>query len=170
MMNKICCEHNKSSQCKDIALTCTCGQSKLKKTTMKWGKRKENDENKTDAVSEKKDISTMQCPSRSGIKMELKWSLVSIAIVRNMESTSNIIDFTGKSTQSACFPIVFAIKYLCAEVVKKCGTPTLIQTPTLCFLLSCPFSKVHPCYFFGLSRCLGYQTTLSTHPWGLENM
>lgn len=39
-----------------------------------------------------------------------------------------------------------------------------------CYVLSCPLSKVHPCYFFGLSRCLGYHTTLSTHPWSLENM
>lgn len=69
---------------------------KKKRDPNKWGVLKGNGEDKTDIVRERKEFYTMWC--RGSTKMESKWSLVSIAIVRNMESTSNIIDLTGKST------------------------------------------------------------------------
>lgn len=99
----------------------------------KWGKQEENGENKTDAVRERMEFYTMQWPRKSSIKMKLKWLLVSMAIVRNTESTSNTIDFTGKSTRSAWFSVKFATKYLCARTESRRGrksTSTLIQTPT----------------------------------------
>lgn len=64
-------------------------------------KTKENSENKTDAVRERMEFYTMQWPCKSSTKMEPKLWLVSMAIVRNTDSTSNAIDFTGKSTWSA---------------------------------------------------------------------
>lgn len=70
-----------------------------KKGPNKWGVLKGNGEGKTDIVRERKEFYTMRC--RGSTKMESKWSLVSMAIVRNVESTSNIIDLTGKSTHGA---------------------------------------------------------------------
>lgn len=104
----------------------------------KWGKQEENSLNKTDAVRVRMEFYTMQWPRKSSTKMEPKWSLVSMAIVRNTESTSNTIDFTGKSTRSAWFSIKFATNYLCAWRESHRGrtsTSTLIQTPTSYFYI-----------------------------------
>lgn len=54
------------------------------------------------------------------------------------ESTSNAIDFTGKSTRRAGFSIIFATKYLCAWTESRWGrtsSPTLIQTQLSCWIL-----------------------------------
>lgn len=75
----------------------------------------------------------MQWLCKSSTKMELKWSLVSMAIFRNTKSTSKAIDFTSKSAQSAWFSIVFATKCLRAWTESRRATRTsaLIQTVTL---------------------------------------
>lgn len=96
---------------------------------------------------------TMQWPRKSSTKMELKWSLVSMAIARNTESTSNTIDCTGKSTWSA-FSIKFATNYLCAWRESRRGrtsTSTLIQTPTSYFYI----------YIFVLDQTVMYWAVLS---------
>lgn len=73
-------------------------------------KTKENSENKTDAVRERMEFYTMQWPCKSSTKMEPKLWLVSMAIVRNTDSTSNAIDFTGKSTWSAWVSIILYLQ------------------------------------------------------------
>lgn len=47
------------------------------------------------------EFDTMQWLRKRSTKMEPKRSLVSMAIIKNTETTSDAIDFTGKSTSSA---------------------------------------------------------------------
>lgn len=96
------------------------------------GVLKGNAEDKTDIVREIKEFYTMRC--RGSTKMETKWSLVSIAIVRNMESTSNIIDLTGKSAHGALVSIVCAIRYLCAHAGACRGR----TSEKVCYSHTCP--------------------------------